>query len=374
MYISQVSCAPPLTAVPFSFFSAPFPACKKKRLELIHTFHHLEIPTAFNVQHTTSPTVLPTMPHRHDIYDDTAYAQPRSADRRHGHSTRDRGSRDRRHDAPPPSHAYQPPAHYPQPPQDVTPHPQDTPHSTMQRDMDRALSSAERDMAAMFGTGASIFGGILSSVDRLFDDMTTGFASTDANGRQKGSYFYESRTTTVGPDGRVREETVRTTPGQDGKPQTHRDVREGDQATWNSTRLPGEHLWHGQPPLGYPGGHPYPYANTNPHAHPHQGYAHGHGHGHGYARRQPAEPDVIVEELDENGNVVNSNVPPGARGAPLLEDRRTAEQRHREQRHREQRHSEQRHSEQRHGGHPREDEQRGSWFQERYKQWRSNRA
>ncbi|KAI0562660.1 hypothetical protein FGB62_55g134 [Gracilaria domingensis] len=165
------------------------------------------------------------MPHRyrraHDIYDDTQYA-PHSSDRI-------------------PVHHYPPPARerrrrnrVPDNQLSVQPH----------HPMSDAMARMEQDFARAFESpfGTSMFGpmtGIMSSFDRMFDE----FASASASGN--GTYYYESSTTTVGPDGRVREETVRTTPGADGNPQTSRFVREGDQLRdsdpYQRYRIQGSH-------------------------------------------------------------------------------------------------------------------------------------
>lgn len=109
----------------------------------------------------------------------------------------------------------------------------------------------------------------MESMDRMMDEMHSGINN---NNNSNSSFFYESRTRTVGPDGRVHEEVVRTAPGADGNPETTRQVRDGNNG--------GGHMFtHGQDGrIEYDGA--------------------------------PQNDDVVVEELDEYGNVVNSSVEP----------------------------------------------------------------
>lgn len=112
---------------------------------------------------------------------------------------------------------------------------------------------------------------MMSSMDRMFDDMTR------ASGHQSSSsssYFYESRTRTVGPDGVVREEVVREQPGQDGRPHTTRQVRQTDQ--------------YGRVTEG-------------------QGQSQGQSNRSGRIEGDEVNNnDVVIEELDEYGNVINN--------------------------------------------------------------------
>eukprot|EP00178_Gracilaria_changii_P023469 TRINITY_DN70_c0_g1_i1.p1 TRINITY_DN70_c0_g1~~TRINITY_DN70_c0_g1_i1.p1 ORF type:complete len:236 (-),score=39.39 TRINITY_DN70_c0_g1_i1:593-1300(-) len=188
------------------------------------------------------------MPHHHhrrrqlDVYDDTQYAAHPSEQitvHHHPSPSRERRRRNR------------------------------TPDSQLALDplhpMSDAMARMERDFARAFESpfGGGLFGpmsGIMSSFDRMFDDFAS--ASAAAN----GSYYYESSTTTVGPDGRVRQETVRTTPDADGNPQTSRFVSEGDHVRDYD---------------------PY-------HRHAIQG-----------SRRHPLEDDVVVEEVDEDDDCLS---------------------------------------------------------------------
>lgn len=212
----------------------------------------------------------------HDIYDDTRYGRDAYYDGRERHPRRTRQRRGERHDG-----------------RQVQPDIWDGSHeyrSRMERPHAHGIMERQMDPFEMTPFGSSMFGGslfgamngMMASFDRMFDEMTAGngFRNADGDGRG-GTYFYESKTRTIGPDGRVREEVVRTAPGSDGHPETRRSVREGDdvrgmdpfaidmdQGGWNAR------------------------------------------HGYGQDRITPAEDDVIVEELDEYGNVVNSNVQP----------------------------------------------------------------
>ena len=81
-----------------------------------------------------------------------------------------------------------------------------------------------------FGAGPMMggFGSMMTNFDRMFDDMARGM---DASSGGNGTYFYESRSTTIGPDGRVHEERVTTRPDSHGNPETRRTVRDGDRVT-----------------------------------------------------------------------------------------------------------------------------------------------
>lgn len=88
----------------------------------------------------------------------------------------------------------------------------------MEQEMTRAFESP-------FGGGFfGQMGSMMSSFDRMFENM-----ANPASAPPHGTYYYESSTTTVGPDGQVHQETVRTRPGADGRPETTRYVRDGDQ-------------------------------------------------------------------------------------------------------------------------------------------------
>lgn len=96
-------------------------------------------------------------------------------------------------------------------------------------EMDGFFRRAERDMERAFGGGlfsGNMFGGAMSSFDRMFDDATA--MMNDGPDGSSSTYYYKSHTKTMGPDGVVREETVTTKPGADGNPETRRTVREGD--------------------------------------------------------------------------------------------------------------------------------------------------
>ncbi|CAN8064570.1 unnamed protein product [Agarophyton chilense] len=154
------------------------------------------------------------MPHRHhrshDVYDDTQYAPHPSDQVTVHHYPSPSHHRRRRHRAP--DHHLQNPDPF---------HPVNDAMALMERDFARAFESPFG--AAPFGSMA----GIMSSFDRMFDQFASASASASPAGN--GTYYYESSTTTVGPDGRMRQETVRTEPDADGNPHTSRFVTEGDQ-------------------------------------------------------------------------------------------------------------------------------------------------
>lgn len=96
---------------------------------------------------------------------------------------------------------------------------------TMQRfhqDMERSFGGF--GLPSMFGGDRG--GGLFGSFDRMFDSAFANMANDTPRGNS--SYFFESRTRTVGPDGRVREEHVRTVPDAEGHPQTRRTVRDAE--------------------------------------------------------------------------------------------------------------------------------------------------
>lgn len=91
-----------------------------------------------------------------------------------------------------------------------------------QQDMERSFGGF--GFSSMFGSdrAGSGGGGLFGSFDRMFDQAFSTMSSDNHNGN--GSYYFESRTRTVGPDGRVREEHVRTVPDAEGNPQTRHTV------------------------------------------------------------------------------------------------------------------------------------------------------
>lgn len=205
---------------------------------------------------------------RHDIYDDTRYGHDaRREEQRARSSRRSRYRRDERRDEGRNDWLAAPFG-----------------HGMMPEDPFAGFGMMESPHGNGFG-GGSLFGamrGMMSSMDRMFEDMTSSsrMMSGQNGGSGGGTYYYESKTRTVGPDGRVREEVVRTTPGSDGRPQTQRSVREGDDAREMGPFSVGFENDPNQP------------------------------------RIDNGEPDVVVEELDEYGNVINSNVEPRRSIAP----------------------------------------------------------
>lgn len=112
--------------------------------------------------------------------------------------------------------------------------------------MQRFQEETERSLGAwgfgsLFGDAPGRGGGIFSSFDRMFDDAFASMGNV-ANGQGGGQYFYESHTRTVGPDGQVHEEHVRTTPDENGNPRTSRTVRDGEErgSVWRGLRSPFE--------------------------------------------------------------------------------------------------------------------------------------
>lgn len=129
----------------------------------------------------------------------------------------------------------------------------------------QAHANAHQPMQPMpydpFGSLMNPFASMTQSIDRMMQDA---IASGDGgNGNSSSTFYYESRTRTVGPDGHVREEVVRRRPGADGTTETQHQVREGRNGDIYTVR--------GEIESG---------------------------------NNAPAD-DVVVEELDEYGNVVN---------------------------------------------------------------------
>lgn len=144
------------------------------------------------------------------------------------------------------------------------------PFQDMNGAMRRFQEDVDRTLGAGFGFG-SMFGehGLMTSFDRMFDEAASGFTGAVANAHGgSGTYFYESKTRTVGPDGRVHEEHVRTTPDEYGNPQTKRTVRDGDSVRETNPMDEEAFL-----PFGRP---------------------------HGMIRDPRREPEVIVEEVDDD--------------------------------------------------------------------------
>lgn len=186
----------------------------------------------------------------------------------------------------------------------------------------------------MFGDG--LFGmvrGMMSSVDRMFDDMAASAAGMNDRGQPSGTFYYESKTRTVGPDGIVREETVRTAPGADGRPETRRTVREGDGA-------PGAARF-GANGYGAYGDQRAMPRMMDDYRVPHVAH----------------EPDVVIEELDEYGNVVASN---DSNSDVRQEDQHYFDERDRRERYE--------------MPHEMNEDRPQSWWQDRYRQWRGNNA
>lgn len=175
---------------------------------------------------------MPRSHHHHDIYDDTGRGDERhELERYRVPVTRHRHDRGQER-----SRAVVDPFH------------------DMDSEMRRFQEETERSMTdwgfgSMFGNHGR--GGMLSSLDRMFDDAFASMSNVAENaGDGRGTYVCESRTRTVGPDGRVHEEHVRTTPDEHGNPQTRRTVRDAESERemdpfWRGLRSP-----FGQQPYG----------------------------------------------------------------------------------------------------------------------------
>ncbi len=87
-------------------------------------------------------------------------------------------------------------------------------HSARQRPdtMASLFEQFDRDMATFHDSFfPAIFGGPNGRIDNQYGG---------------GTYMYESHTSTMGPDGRMTTETIRTRPGRDGRPETQRIHRD----------------------------------------------------------------------------------------------------------------------------------------------------
>lgn len=204
--------------------------------------------------------------------------------------------------------------------------------------MQRRMPEGSLFNDGMFG----MMQGMMSSMDRMFDEMASSSMMTSrqfqssggGDGHSNGTFVYESRTRTVGPDGVVREETVRTTPGTDGRPETRRTVREGN----DITEMPPEY---GANSFNVMGNMDMPriMGDNNDNG------------------RNSGEPEVIVEELDEDGNVIATN---NSRTSRSVASRAYAERNHNQS------HEEYApHGEENDTGHR-------SWWQNRYRRWRNH--
>lgn len=239
---------------------------------------------------------------RHDVYDDTPYGAYGGHGRRREHYASSRRGRRRSSEARQQQEdAYNRGLYYPQPGdrgimERTYPPAQMAPAAPAPSMFDSFFAPAwdvqpHAGHAGVFGDG--LFGmmrGMMSSMDRMFDEMAASTMDNHGGGGGGGggnTFYYESKTRTVGPDGIVREETVRTVPGADGRPETRRTVREGESAPgMGRFRADAHEMYDSQDAMprvmndGYPG---YPGVQAAP------------------------EPDVVIEELDEQGNVVASS-------------------------------------------------------------------
>lgn len=227
---------------------------------------------------------MPLHSRRHDVYDDTRYGPQGAIDYPHDDYEHRRAARRHHRRRNDPYYDYPGPQHHPVAPLPLTPfHPMDPwalgPTMDPFYPMDPYINRGEQQMdrgITPFPT-PNLFRGMMTSFDRLWDEMTTNsipHPSTFQN--HPGShYYYESKTRTVGPDGRVHEETVRTVPGADGQPETRRTVREGEHNAHMRSVFDAQ--------IPHPAlSHHNPYSSDN---------------------------DVIVEELDEDGNVIRDDSP-----------------------------------------------------------------
>lgn len=174
--------------------------------------------------------------HHHDVYDDTNLGDQRHEMERHEHH-RVPVTRREHHDSSRSRAVVDP-------------------FRDMGQEMRRFHEETQRSMGgwgfgSMFGAPHGRDAGFFSSFDRMFDDAFTSMSNVADNAPDgRGSYFYESRTRTVGPDGRVHEEHVRTTPDEHGHPRTKRSVRDAESERemdpfWRGVRSP-----FGQEPYG----------------------------------------------------------------------------------------------------------------------------
>ncbi|PXF49533.1 hypothetical protein BWQ96_00603 [Gracilariopsis chorda] len=196
------------------------------------------------------------MPHRHrrphDVYDDTQYAPLSNDEITVHHYPSSSHERQWHHN----HQQQQYPYHDNQLVQPIEPF----------DNMGRTIARMEREMMRAFEApfGGGVFdqiGNVMSSFDRMFDNM-----NNPASAPPGSTYYYESSTTTVGPDGQVHQETVRTRPGADGNPETTRYVRDGDQVRR---------------------AHPQDRIESSPH--------------------NPINDDVIIEEVDDDDDLAPSS-------------------------------------------------------------------
>lgn len=117
----------------------------------------------------------------------------------------------------------------------------------------RALDGFEHAIGEMERNAQN--SGMFGGVDRTWGEMER--AALDGNAMPSGSaFYYESTKSTMGADGRVHRETVRTQTGSDGRLETKRVVRDAD-GRETETRSPGE-----LPPSPFtPGGLIHDFAN-----------------------------------------------------------------------------------------------------------------
>eukprot|EP00177_Eucheuma_denticulatum_P003234 GFKZ01005846.1.p1 GENE.GFKZ01005846.1~~GFKZ01005846.1.p1 ORF type:complete len:232 (+),score=31.30 GFKZ01005846.1:246-941(+) len=82
---------------------------------------------------------------------------------------------------------------------------------------------------SMFGDRHGTMGFGMPSFSPFLNDAMSALENHARDGASGGgTYYFESRTRTVGPDGRVHEEVVRTAPDEEGRMRTRRSVRDGD--------------------------------------------------------------------------------------------------------------------------------------------------
>lgn len=181
------------------------------------------------------------------------------------------------------------------------------------------------------GRGGSGFGGMFDSMlqgmqrsfgemerqmERAFEEAAA--QSRDGrDGRGGGTtYFYESMTRSVGPDGKVREERVRTKPGRDGRPETKRVVRD-ESGREHVTRTEGEIPRFGEfaRDFGRIGGYGHEGYNRLPdpvlveevHDDDEDHGRHGARRTHSRRRSRRCEGEPIVEEPDDSSGVVSDH-------------------------------------------------------------------
>lgn len=92
---------------------------------------------------------------------------------------------------------------------------------------------------SMFSDRQGIMGFGMTSLEPFLNEAFSTLENQARGGANGGgTYFYESRTRTVGPDGRVHEEVVRTAPDEEGRMRTRRTVRDGDMREERRSRIP----------------------------------------------------------------------------------------------------------------------------------------